>query len=210
MVHVDPATLRRYPILGVLLGLVATVAFVFVLRSGAGEARALIQQKAPVALSPREAVHQDGIRWVTVTGGRRRCEQAMTIPRQGMLERWARGPVASTEVPITSDEGRELLVASFDGAVSCAEVTDRPLTGVIGSTEVFTSRDAVRRWSGTGKRVAVLHVGASPSEALFLFLFLVALLLVSVGFSGYYLKLMLQSRDRDPAFPSMAQPIEPR
>lgn len=209
MVHVDPATLRKHPVLGVLLGLACAVAFVFVLGSGSNEARALLQQRTPVVLSPHDAVNQKGVRWVTVTGGDRRCESAMTIPRQGVFERWVRGPVASTEVPITTDVERELLVASFDGAVSCAQHADRCLTGVIGSVEVFTSRGAIMRWSGTADRVAVLHVGASPSEALFLFLFLVALLLVAVIFTGYYLRLMLQSRDRERAVPSMSQPIEP-
>lgn len=209
MIHIDPATLRRYPILGVGFGLAATVAFGFMILSGSHEARALLAQKRPVSLSPHDAVNQEGVRWVTVTGGHWRCEDAVTIPRQGMLERWVRGPVAATEVPIATGGGEELLVASFDGAVSCADRAGAPLTGVIGSVEVFTSRGAIGRWSRTGRRVAVLNVGAGPSEARFLLLALVALLLVAVLFSGYYLTLMLRSRDRDRTAPSPSQPIEP-
>jgi hypothetical protein len=180
------------------------------MQSGFTEAQSLLGQKAPAARSLHEAVLEEGIRWVTVSGGDWHCDDAVTIHRRGALERWLRGPVAVVEIPITADGDDELLVARFEKAVSCAERAGRPLTGVIGSHEIFTSRDAARRWRQPGRRVAVLNVDASPTQALVMLLGLGALVLAAALFSGYYLKLMLRPGDRDPAYPPMSRRIEPR
>ena len=119
-----------------------------------------------------------------------------------------RGPVEATEVPITAAIDGDVLVASFEGAVTCSERAGSALTGVVGSTEIFTSRAALRRWHGSANRVAILHVCATPRFALIM---LGALLAVAVGgivFAGYYLRLMLRSRGRQSVFP-LSDPIHP-
>jgi len=121
MVHIDPATLRRHPILGVAIGGATAIFIVFLIQSGGQEARALLVQKTPERLTLHEAASLRGIRWVTISGGQWRCDETITIERQPGLERWVRGPVEQTEVPITGPVKGEILVACFDGAVSCSE-----------------------------------------------------------------------------------------
>lgn len=209
MLHISPETLRRHPILGVLIGGTTTTVVAWLLLSGFDEARALLQQKSPEPFSLHEIVTARGVRWVTLSEGQWHCEQTVTIARRPGLERWLRGPVETTEVPITAAIEREILVASFDGAVTCAERRGSALTGVVGSTEIFTSRGALRRWGRGGDRVAVLHVGASPRTALVMLLALVAVAVGGLVFAGYYLTLMLRPGDpHTTRLPSMG-PIQP-
>jgi hypothetical protein len=209
MMHIDAATLRKYPILGVAIG-GASAAFVcYLLWSGLAEARVLLGQKAPDRVSIHEAVNRRGIRWVALTEGQWHCDRALAIERRAGLERWVRGPVETTEVPITGAIEGEVLVASFDGALTCAERVGSPLTGVVGSTEIFTSRGALRRWHRGANRVAVLHVGASPRFALLMLIALVAVAAGGIVFAAYYLGLMLRSRARHSAPLSSSDPIQP-
>ena len=210
MVHIDIETLRRYPILGVLIGLAITVLVVFLLQSGANEARALLGQKAPAVLSHHEVVNQSGVRWVTVSDGTWHCDDAYTITRRGTVARLLFGSIDTIEIPITAGRGDELLVARFGGAVSCADRAHAPLTGVVGSVEIFGPGGAVRRWSSAGRRVAVLNVDASPSKALLLILAMVGVILVGLFMAAYFLKLMVRSGDRQPAPLPLSRPIEPR
>jgi len=209
MVHIDAATLRRYPILGVLLGAGAAVLIGFLLQFGMAEARALLGQKAPDPLSIHETVNLSRIRWVRISEGQWHCERTITIERPVGLERWLRGPVETTEVPITGAVNGEILVACFDGTVSCAERAGSPLTGVVGSTEIFTSRGALRRWSRGGQRVAVLNVDASPRYALVMLIGLVAVAVGGIVFAGYYLRLMLPPGGQHRAPVPSHGPIEP-
>jgi len=210
MVHIDPATLRRHPIIGVLIGGGAALVIGWLLISGTGEARALLAQKTPDALSLREIVSQQGVRWVTLTEGEWHCDRAITIERSAGPERWIMGPVEATEVPITGSSDGDVLVAIFDGEVKCAQRAGSALTGVVGSTQIFTTDSARRRWRHSGDRVAILSVGASPRYALMMLIGLGAIAALGVGFAGYYLAVMLRSVDRHSApLPSEA-PIEAR
>jgi hypothetical protein len=206
MVHIDLATLRRHPIIGVLLGGVTAVLLVHLIVSGWPEVRELLGQKAPDRISLHDAVNLRRVRWVTLAEGQWHCDQAITMKRQQGIERWLRGPIEATEVPITGATAGEVLVASFDGALKCEARAGSSLTGVIGSTEIFTSRATLRRWRESGQRVAVLNVGASPIFALIMLAGLVAIAVLGIGFGGYYLRLMLGSR-RQPARLPTVEPI---
>src|SRR5262245_262982 len=115
MVPIDAAALRRFPIVGVAIGGVTAIFLGYLLWSGLPEARALLGPKVPDAVSPHEAVGLRGARWVTVSGGQWHCERAITIERRVGWERWVRGAIETTEVPITGAVAGEVLVASFDG-----------------------------------------------------------------------------------------------
>jgi len=52
MVHIDAATLRRHPIIGVVLGGVTAFLMVHLILSGWPEVRDLLGQKAPDRISP--------------------------------------------------------------------------------------------------------------------------------------------------------------
>ena len=209
MVHIDPAALRKHPIVGVLIGGATAVFMCFLLVSGMTEARALLRQNAPDLLSLHDIVNLGRIRWVTLSDGQWHCERMITIDRPFGLERWLRGPIETTEVAITGAVEGEILVACFDGTGSCVERAGAPLTGVVGSTEIFTSRGALRRWSRTGERVTVLNVGASPRYALVMLLGLVAIAFCGTVFAGYYLMLMLPPGGRHPAPAHSRDPIQP-
>jgi hypothetical protein len=209
MLHIDAATLRKHPILGVLLGGATAIFIGFLLLCGMTEARVLLRQSAPDPLSLHEIVNLGRVRWVALSEGQWHCERTITIERRVGFERWLRGPIETTEVAITGAVEGEILVASFDGAVSCVERSGSPLTGVVGSTEIFTSRGALRRWSRGGERVAVLNVGASPRYALIMLLGLVAIAVCGIVFAGYYLMLMLPSGGRHPVPVHSRDPIQP-
>jgi hypothetical protein len=208
MLHIDPATLRRYPIIGVLLGAATALVIGYLVYSGWPEARVLLSQKTPDRVSLHDAVTQRGARWVTISDGQWHCDQAITIERSVGVERWFRGPIESTEVPVTGAIHGDLLVASFDGALKCEERNSESLTGVIGSAQIFTSRAALQRWQAAGHRVNVLNVGASPRWALILLVVLLALAVGGLVLCGYYLRLLFRP-SRRPAPQPFAHPIHP-
>jgi hypothetical protein len=210
MVHIDPETLRRRPIVGVLLGTAAAAMVGWLCYAGWPEMRLLLGQRTPDRVSIHDAVNQRQARWVTISEGRWFCDHQVTLERRMGPERWVLGKVDETEVPIAGPTVGELLVASFDGELKCESRVHTPLTGVIGSREIFGSRGALRRWSRSAEHVAILKVDASPRTALMMFFGLSAIGLLGLGFAGYYLRLMLRGRERrSETMPAMA-PIEPR
>src|SRR5262245_2891801 len=115
MFHLDAGpTLRKYPVLGVLVSVAIVIALWLGLQSGMDETRALIKQKSPALVSVREATHSAGIRWITLSDGTWHCANAVRIKRTEFIPRLISGPVASTELPITGEDGADLLVAVFD------------------------------------------------------------------------------------------------
>src|ERR1043165_3103082 len=100
MLHIDPETLRRRPILGVVIGGATAIVLAWLVMAGMGEGRSLLGQKGPAPLSVHAAVTARGTRWVTISGGRWHCESAIPPERPVGLERWVRGPIETTEVPI--------------------------------------------------------------------------------------------------------------
>ena len=210
MVHIDPETLRRHPILGVLIGAAMIAVVGWLLHSGWSEARELLGQRAPDRVSLHETVNLSRIRWVTVSEGRWDCARTVANVRRPGLERWLMGKVESTEVPITGTVDGEVLVARFDGAVACESRAGSPLTGVVGSTVIFGGSRALRRWGEGGDRVAVLQVGESPRSAWILMLGLMGIAALGIVFAGFYLTLLLRSRQRLAETVPAFGPIEPR
>ena len=103
------------------------------------------------------------------------------------------GTIASTELPITGDDAADVVVAQFDGDFDCSQ-KPRQLSGVIGSVEIFTSRETRARWSAPDRRVVVLNVDASPSGALWLFALVAGVLAGAVIWSAYFLRLFFLRR----------------
>ena len=88
MLHIDAATLRKYPILGVLLGGAAAVFIGCLLLFGMAEARALLGQNAPDPLSLHE----------TVNLGRIRCFAARAVINPEKRDEWSR--ISFLRVPL--------------------------------------------------------------------------------------------------------------
>ena len=196
--HIDYRTLRRYPILGVFIGVAITAVVVWLLSQGWSEAQALCAQKTPERLSAHDVVNLRGVHWVTVTDGDWHCDAAVTRPRRSSLMRLLRGPVEATEVPITDSTDGEILVATFSGALNCDARAGAPITGVVGSTEIFSSScTALPRWRKHARHVNVLEVGASPQRAMFLIAAMVAVAVGGLLFAGFYFRLM--RRDSQPS-----------
>jgi len=209
-VHIDARTLRRFPILGIIIGVATAAVIAWLLMSGWAEAQALFAQKTPERLSVHDIVNLRGVHWVTVSDGDWHCDAAVERPRRSGIVQWVRGPVEATEVPITGTTEGEVLVASFDGALKCEQRAGSQVTGVVGSTQIFSSScTALARWSRGGHHVNVLEVGASPQWALIMIVVLTAVALGGIGFAAYYFMLMF--RDNQPrAVPSFSsEPIQP-
>ena len=98
--HIDHRTLRRYPILGVFIGVAITAVVVWLLSTGWSEAQALFAQKAPERLSVHDVVNLRGVHWVTVSEGDWHCDAVVTRSRRSNLMRMLRGPVEASEVPM--------------------------------------------------------------------------------------------------------------
>ena len=185
--HTNWPTVKKYPVLGLLLGLAAVFTVWLMLQSGMDEARALITQKSPTLFSVREATHFYGIRWITLSNGTWHCADAVRIKRDDPIPRLIFGSIAGTEVPITGEDG-DVVVAVFDGDVDCSRSPAR-LSGVIGSVEIFGDSKTRSRWQTAGRRVTVLNVDASPSTAVWLFSLIACVLVGGVVFAGYFVRL---------------------
>lgn len=208
--HIDHRALRRYPILGVFIGVAITAVVVWLLSSGWAEAEALLAQKSPERLPVHDVVNLSGVHWVTISDGDWQCDAVVTRPRRSKLMRLFQGPVEATEVPITGTTEGEVLVATFGGALNCEARAGSPVTGVVGSTQIFSSScSATPRWRKRAERVNVLEVGASPQKALFLIAAMMALAVGGLVFAGYYFMMMYRdSRPTTvPAYSS--EPIQP-
>jgi hypothetical protein len=183
-------TLRKYPILGVLIGVTLVMVFWLGLQSGMDETRALFEQKSPALVSVREATQPHGIRWITLSDGTWHCAGAVRIKRTEVIPRLISGPVASTELLITGENDVDVVVAAFDNDFDCSGKPVR-LSGVIGSMEIFGGQETRARWQTAGRRVTVLSVGASPSTVAWMFSAGVCGLLVGVVAAGYFLRLLV-------------------
>lgn len=148
--------------------------------------------------SVQEAVRLQGVQWITLLGGTWRCPDARRLERDGIVARLMFGRIAATEVPIFGEDSQDLVVARFGGDRGCPQ-SEAQLSGVVGSVEVFTSRESLRRWRAPGRRVAVLNVDASPWKALELFMLISAVLAGGVVFSCYYLRLLVLRAKSDEA-----------
>jgi hypothetical protein len=210
MLHIDPATLRRHPWIAVLLGFATAAVIGFLLQSGMSEARLLLAQQAPQAISIDQASSVRTIRWVRITDGDWHCDRTMTTERRSWIERLVLGPIETTEIPITGSHPGEVVIACFDGAVSCEARAGSPLTGVIGSRVIFTSCTPKGRWGASGDRVVVLNVGASPRQALVMLVALAAIALLGIGFGAYHLQRMFPRPEGREAVTTAYVPLEPR
>jgi len=208
--HIDHRTLRKYPILGVLIGVAITAVVVWLLSTGWAEAQALFAQNAPERLSVHDVVNLRGVHWVTVSDGVWHCDAVVTRSRRSNLMRLLQGPVEATEVPLTGTTGGEVLVATFGGALNCEARAGSPVTGVVGSTQIFSSSCTVLpRWRKRAEHVNVLEVGASPQKALLLIAAMVALAVGGLVFAGCYFMIMFRDSQPTtvPSFPG--GPIQP-
>ncbi len=210
MLHISPATLRRHPWIGVAIGFATATVIGFLLQSGMPEARQLFAQKSPETISVDQAASLSGTRWVRITDGTWHCDRAITTERREWIARLVLGRVETTEIPITGTQPGELLVASFDGAASCEAKAGSALTGVIGSSAIFTSCSPKGRWKADADRVVVLNVGASPQQALLMLVGLALVGVLGIGFGGYYVRLMLRVEPRREIATGAYAPLEPR
>jgi hypothetical protein len=209
MAYIDPATLRRHPVIGVAFGMAAAAALVYVLHDGWNDWLALYGQTHPQEVTVAEAVRAQRAGWIALTDGTWRCEGAVTITQTDAFKRWISGDVAAVEVPIVGDHDHEVVVARFGGAVACAERARSPVSGVVGARGIFGACDTPWRWSRPGRKLAVLEVDATPRQATALCGFIVALLLLAVSFSAYYARLMLNSGEPPESGPSARGAIRP-
>jgi len=208
--HINHRTLRRYPILGVFIGVATTAVVVWLLSSGWAEAQTLFAQKAPERLSVHDVVNLRGVHWVTVSDGDWHCDAVVTRSRRSGLMRLVQGSVEATEVPITGTSDGEVLVATFGGAVNCEGRAASSVTGVVGSAQIFSSScRALPRWRKVAERVNVLEVGASPQKALYMIAAMIALAVGGLVFAGCYFMMMLRQSQPTTVRSFAGRPIQP-
>jgi hypothetical protein len=171
-----------------VLLLAGAVFIVYLAQRGREEMRQLWGEKEPHVVSVTEALSLQGARWVTLAGGEWHCEAAEVRYRRGLVAGLLFGKVDSVEVPIVGARNGDLVVARFARETSCSNSAPPSVTGVIGSSEVFTSSDTRRRWSEAALRLAVINVDESPLSAMRLMALLIGVLILVVGGAGYCIR----------------------
>jgi hypothetical protein len=99
-------------------------------------------------------------KWVTLTNFHPNCERVDYTRRTDPVEKLVDGPYYATFVPITNSSGRELIVAIFDGDISCPDLLNQPLSGILTSTRDYSYGVGFlsTRLSKTTVATLVLHV----------------------------------------------------
>ena len=207
-IHVSPETLRRYPWIGVGIGLVGVLMMGFIATSFWGEWQRLGPQGSPEELMIDAAFDAPASRrWVRLSGGDWDCASACATERRAP-EAWIFGRIDDTQVTVLGTAGR-VVILKFDGAIDCAALAGRPVTGML-----VTVGDSV--WGGgvarplreRGTERRVLCVGAGPEKARNDLLLASAFLVGFVGFTGYYTRIWLRRR-QTASRPRFGAPIEP-
>jgi hypothetical protein len=189
-VHIDPETLKRYPWIGVLIGLAGSLLMVFLTVDFYHEFMALRTIPAPTSMTAATAALLPGERstWVTLSDGV--CHHDLVVREERSIpERWIFGKVDNTQVPVTDGKGRTLIIIKHDGNAESRSLEGHPVTGML-------VREHDHLWGGgVSPHIRLTHTepllvlvpGAGPWAAFLYTLGGLGFLLVFTMFAFYYL-----------------------
>jgi len=194
-VHIDPETLKRYPWIGVLIGLAGSLLMVFLTVDFYHEYMALRSIPAPAPITVSTALLLPGQRstWVTLSGGVWHHDLVVREERR-VPERWILGKVENTQIPVTDGRGRTLVIIKHEGNVESRSLEGGPVTGML-------VRNHDHLWGGGVSRsiclnhtepLLVLVPGAGPRAAFLYTLGGLGFLLVFTIFAFYYMVMWLR------------------
>ena len=172
---------------------------------GLGRSTRAARAKAPDPVSLPRRGGLRGTRWITVNEGQWHCDQAFTTQRRSTVERWFRGAIESTEVPITGSVEGEVPGGELRWGREVRRAREIDADRCRGQhADLHQPRGAQALESGWQSRRDPARHGASPQSAMILLVGLAAIALLGIGFAAYYLMLMIRSRERHSApLPSM-------
>jgi len=140
-VHLSPEDIKKHPWLEVLVGLIGITLFTFVSYVAARDYINFSKQKSP-KLVDVEKVEANSLitrKWVTLTNFHLNCESVEKTRRTDPIEKLVEGPVYDTYIPITNSSGKELIIAIFHGDQSCPNFQNQTLTGILTTTQDYSS-----------------------------------------------------------------------
>jgi hypothetical protein len=138
-IHISPEDLKKHPCIGVLIGFIGITLFTFVGYNAFKDSIAFSKQRGPelLDLETFEPVYPFTKKWVTVTNFTLNCEIVEQTQRTDLLERLI-DPVYDTYTIILNNAGHPLIVAQFHGDVSCPVYQNKPLTGILTTTDDYS------------------------------------------------------------------------
>jgi hypothetical protein len=139
-IHISPEDLKKHPWIGLLIGLIGIALFTFVGYNAAKDSILFSKQQGPEFLDIEKFEPSSPFtkKWVTVTNFTLECETVEQTQRTDQLEILIDGPVYDTYTIITNRSGRALIVAQFHGDVSCPDFQNKPLTGILTTTDDYS------------------------------------------------------------------------
>ena len=197
-IHIPEEALDRHPWIGVPIGLAGAALFLWLGVNSYAEYRRYSGLRQPEEITVEAAVltTESPRRWVTLRGGIWHCDWVIQRRRLGP-ERWLFGAIEGTQIPVTDAAFTKLIVIKFDGDVKCADVANKPVTGVLTS-------EGDRLWGGgvaseleqmrNFRTVLVLCAGAGPRKGLMWTLGSAGLFVVCCAFAAYFARKWLQKR----------------
>lgn len=208
-VHVSPETLRKYPWIGVSVGLAGVLLMGFVVAAFWSEWVRLRSQAAPEEVTVEEAFRKGAARsWVRLTGGAWDCASLVRTLHRAP-ESWILGRVEDTQVRLSDSYGR-VVILKFDGAIDCAALGGAPVEGML-------VHDGDKVWGGgiarplrqPGREQRVLCVGSGPRQARNHLLLGSVFCVLFAGFAITYAWIWIRQRGRVRRTSEVA-PILPR
>lgn len=188
--YLDPLILEDRPWIGVVIGLagvlmMSAVAVVFL-----NEYVSLERQASPAVISADAALPgcDSSRKWVTMTGGVWHCDRVVEVPRDAP-EKWLFGPIDCTQIPVTDATATRLIVVEYAGQVSCEDLADRSVTGILSCEGDRVWGSHVSREIGSMAHrppALVLHADMSPDNARTYVLLSSGFVLAFAAFAGYY------------------------
>lgn len=138
--HVSPKNIRKYPWIGIVVGIIGMLIFTFITYVAARDFVNFYKQKLPEIidvenLKPDELITR---KWVTLTNFTLDCSTVEQTKRSEPLDKWIEGQVYDTYVLIRNNSGNQLIVVVFQGDVSCQNFQNQPLTGILTTSQDFS------------------------------------------------------------------------
>jgi hypothetical protein len=139
-INTSPETPGKHPWFWLGFGIIGMTLFAFLTFISARDTVNFSRQASPQFMDV-EKLESDGTferKWVTLTNFKLDCRKVEQTIRTNSLERLILGRVYDTYMVIPNRSGQEVIVAIFHGDVSCQDMQNKPLTGILTTTTDYS------------------------------------------------------------------------
>jgi hypothetical protein len=139
-INISPEAPKKYSWFWIGFGIIGMTLFAFLTFIAARDTMNFSKQGSP-QLTDVEKLESDGTferKWVTLKNFKLDCKTVEQTIRTNFLERLILGKVYDTYMVIPNNSGKAVIVAIFHGDVSCQNVQNKPLTGILTTTTDYS------------------------------------------------------------------------